>query len=215
MTLEQSLQKLKEKIEGKLPKEFVEIMHQSTADLKASGIEENILKVGDKAPEFSLKNQNDEVISSGDLLKERNIMLTFYRGIWCPYCNLDLSNLKRYKSNFEKENIKVLGVSPQSTKFNKQIVEQHKLNFDVLNDQGNNLASKLGLQWTIVNPLKSLYKDDFKINLVDYNGDDSWTLPVPARFVINQEGVIIYAEHSVDYTKRPNPEIIFEALKTW
>ncbi|CAM1374495.1 peroxiredoxin-like family protein [Tenacibaculum xiamenense] len=214
MTLEQSLQKLKEKIEGKLPKEFVEIMHEATADLKASGIEINILKVGDKAPKFSLKNQNEEIVSSEDLLKEGNVMLTFYRGIWCPYCNLDLSNLKRYKSNFEEENIKVLGVSPQSTKFNKQIVEQQRLSFDVLNDEGNNLASQFGLKWTMVNPLKSLYKNDFKINLVDYNGDDTWTLPVPARFVINQEGIITYAEYSVDYTKRPNPEVIFEALKT-
>ena len=214
MTLEESLAKLKVKIEGSMPQENVAIMHQATKDLEASGIGEGILKVGDKAPEFLLPNQEGKVISSKKLLQTGDLILTFYRGVWCPYCNLDLGNLKRYKSEFVSQNATMLSISPQLEKHNKQIVDRQRLNFDLLSDSENKIAAQFGLRWTMRNPLKSLYKDTFKINLPNYNGDDSWTLPIPARFIIGTDGIIKYVEYSIDYTKRPNPDVLIEALKT-
>ena len=96
MTLQDSLDKLKAKIEGSMPAENVAIMHQTTRDLENSGIGEGILKVGDKAPIFSLPNQEGNLVSSSELLSNGPLVVTFYRGVWCPYCNLDLGNLKRY-----------------------------------------------------------------------------------------------------------------------
>lgn len=214
MTLEESLAKLKAKIEGSMPKEFVDIMHQSTRDLEASGIGNGILKVGEKAPEFSLPNQDGTLISSKELLSKGPLIITFYRGVWCPYCNLDLGNLKRYKSQLETQNATMLSISPQLEKHNKQIVERQRLNFDLLSDSENKIAALFGLRWTLVDPLKSLYKDTFKIDLATFNGDATWTLPVPARFIIGTDGYIKYAEYSVDYTKRPNPDVLVEALET-
>lgn len=213
MTLEESLAKLKAKIEGSMPQENVAIMHQATKDLETSGIGESILKVGDKAPEFLLPNQEGKMISSKELLQKGNLIITFYRGVWCPYCNLDLGNLKRYKSQFETQNATMLSISPQLEKQNKQIVERQRLNFDLLSDTENKIAALFGLRWTMKDPLKSLYKDTFKISLPNYNGDDSWTLPIPARFIIGTDGVIKYVEYSIDYTKRPNPDVLVEALK--
>lgn len=212
MTLQESLNKLKLRIEGSMPDEYVKIMHNATADLEASGIGDKILKTGDTAPEFTLKNQNGDLVSSKELLTKGPLVVTFYRGIWCPYCNTDLANLKRYTDELNKLGANMISISPQTPSFNKQITEQQRLNFDLLSDTQNTIADAFGLRWTMVDPLKSLYRDNFGIKLPNYNGDDSWTLPVPARFIIGTDGVISYAEYSVDYTKRPNPDVLLSAL---
>ena len=214
MTLQESLDRLKTKIEGSMPPPFVQIMHQATADLEATGIGEGILKAESPAPEFQLPNQNGALVSSKELLKNGPLVITFYRGMWCPYCNTDLSNLKRYKGQLEELGASMLSISPQLPEFNKQITERHRLNFDLLTDSGNEVAAKFGLRWEMVDPLKALYRDNFGIKLPDFNGENSWTLPVPARFIIGTDGIIKYAEYAVDYTKRPNPDVVVEALQS-
>ncbi|MBD0400679.1 peroxiredoxin-like family protein [Flammeovirga sp. EKP202] len=213
MELQESLSRLKEKIEGGMPPEFVEIMHQSTRDLEASGIGEKTLKAGDKAPSFSLPNHKGEIVSSDELLKQGPLVITFYRGVWCPYCNTDLAFLKRYKAQFDEMGVSMVSISPQTIENNKKIIDQQRLNFDLLRDAENNIAAQFGLRWEMVDPLKSLYNDKFNIKLNEYNGDDSWTLPVPARFIIDTDGIIKYAEYSVDYTKRPNPDVLVSELQ--
>ena len=214
MELQQSLDRLKERIEGGMPSEFVDIMHQATRDLEASGIGDDILKVGDKAPSFKLPNQKGELISSEEILAKGPLVITFYRGVWCPYCNTDLAYLKKYKEELDAKGATLFSISPQTPENNQQIVDGQKLNYDLLSDKGNTVAESFGLRWEMVDPLKSLYANKFRIRLPDYNGDDSWTLPVPARFIIGQDGVIKYAEYSIDYTKRPNPDVLIDALKT-
>lgn len=209
--LQQSLDKIKARIEGQMPSEAVATMHQATKDLENSGIAEKILKVGDKAPEFTLKNQNGKDISSTELLKKGALIVTFYRGVWCPYCNTDLAYLKRFKKQFEEKGATMISLSPQIPENNAKIVEQQRLNYDLLSDKGNEVAHQFGLRWTMVDPLKSLYKS-FNIDLPTFNGEDSWTLPVPARFIIGQNGIIKYAEFSIDYTKRPNPDVLIDNL---
>lgn len=213
MDFQEVLDELKAKIEGSMPSEYVAIMHRATADLEASGISEGVLKEGDKAPSFQLPNGDGKEISSATLLKEGPLAITFYRGIWCPYCNKDLSNLNHYTSQMKELGASMVGISPQSIQHNKKTGNQQKLTFDVLSDAGNEVAAQFGLRWTMVDPLKSLYRDNFRIQLPDYNGDDSWTLPIPARFVIDRDGTVLYAEHSVDYTRRPNPDALIDALK--
>lgn len=210
--LQQSLDRIKERIEGRMPSEFVKIMHESTQKLEDSGIGEKILKQGDKAPNFELLNQNGEIISSEQLLLKGPLVLTFYRGVWCPYCNTDLAYLNKYKDILESKGATLLGLSPQKPEYNKQVVEGQKLNYDLLTDVENNTASAFGLRWEMIDPLKSLYANNFGISLPAYNGDESWTLPVPSRFIIEQDGFIRYAEYSVDYTKRPDPNILVDHL---
>ena len=214
MTLQQSLDKLKERIEGSMPPANVEIMHQATRDLEASGIGAKILKEGDKAPDFTLFNQNNERVSSSEILKTQSLVITFYRGVWCPYCNTDLANLKRYNDQVKELGATMLSISPQTPANNKTIVDRQRLNFDLLSDKGNEVAAQFGLRWEMVDPLRSLYENVFGISLPSFNGEDSWTLPVPARFIIGQDGVIEYAEYSVDYTKRPNPDVLVSKLES-
>ena len=213
MELQQSLDKLKERIEGSMPANYVEIMHGATRKLEASGIGDRILKAGDKAPSFELMNQNGDLVSSETVLGKGPLVITFYRGVWCPYCNTDLAYLKRYEDQMKELGATMLNISPQIEFHNKQIIQQQRLGFDLLSDLGNQVAAKFGLRWEMVDPLRSLYNDIFGINIQSYNGDDSWTLPVPARFIIGTDGVIKYAEYSVDYTKRPNPDVLVEELE--
>lgn len=213
MTLQESLDKLKTKIESNLPPETIKIMHQATKDLEDSGIGEGILKAGDKAPEFTLSNQEGKKISLKDLISKGPAIITFYRGVWCPYCNTDLANLKRYTKEMATYKANMISISPQVQKYNQQIVEKQRLNFDLLSDVGNEVANQFGLRWEMIDPLKSIY-NSFSIKLPEYNGDDSWTLPVPARFIVGTDGIIKYAEYSVDYTQRPNPDVLVDVLKT-
>jgi peroxiredoxin len=212
MTFPERLIKLKQKIESGLPAAAITIMHDATKALQETGIEEAILKVGEKAPEFSLPDQNGKLVSSQDLLQKGPLVLTFYRGVWCPYCNLDLSNLKRYMNDFSASNATLLSISPQLAKYNTQIIEQQRLPFDLLSDKGNAVAEQFGLRWEMVDPLKSLHRDQFKISLPNYNGEDSWSLPLPARYLIDTEGIIRYAEAKADYTNRPNPDALIAAF---
>ncbi|NQZ78722.1 MAG: AhpC/TSA family protein [Ekhidna sp.] len=212
MTLQDSLDKLKAKIEGSMPKEFVDIMHSSTKQLEDSGIGEGVLKIGDQAPSFELPNQNGEMVKSEELLKNGLLIITFYRGVWCPYCNTDLGYLKRYEKEVKEIGATMVSISPQKENYNQQIIEQQRLGFDLLSDAHNDVAAAFGLRWEMVDPLRSLYNDSFRISLPEYNGDGSWTLPVPARFIIGQDGIIKYAEYSIDYTKRPNPDVLIDAI---
>lgn len=213
MELQKKLNLLKKRIEGNLPEETVSMMHKATKELENTGIGNNILKVGDKAPNFLLKNQNGEAINSEDFLGKKAVVLTFYRGIWCPYCNTDLVSLNSYFEEFTALDGVLLSVSPQLPKFNQQTVERQKLKYDLLSDGNNDVASGFGLRWVLKEPLVSIYKNQFNIDLKEYNGDDTWSLPVPARFLIDKEGIIRYVEYAVDYTKRPEPDALIEVLK--
>ena len=104
-------------------------------------------------------------------------------------------------------------VSPQLQKYNQTLIEDKKLTFELLSDPGNQVAQRYGLVFTLPDDLKELYQK-FGIDLSTFNGDDSWTLPMPARYIIDGEGIIRYAQVNPDYTRRPEPQHTIEALKS-
>jgi len=213
MDFQEKLKALKNRIEGNMPPAYLKIMHKATHDLQESGIQEKVLKAGDKAPEFELQDQNGETVSSKELLAKGPLVLTFYRGVWCPYCNADLANLKKYTPEIEAAGATLVGVSPELPEFLKKITAMQKLNFNILHDDQNTLAAQFGLKFHFEPDLKSLYRDKFNINLEVQQGNDEWSLPMPARFVIDTEGMIRYAESEPDYRNRPNPDDLMETLK--
>ena len=106
----------------------------------------------------------------------------------------------------------MISISSQLPEFNKHIIARQNLNFDLLSDAGNNIAHRFGSRWTLIDPLKSLYNDDWGINLTKYSGDDSWTLPITSRLIIGTVGIILCAEYAIDYTKRPDPDVLINSL---
>ncbi len=195
-----------------VPRPVIDTMHAATAALRASGLADKALKVGDKAPEFSLNDAEGKVVNSADLLKKGPLVASFYRGVWCPYCNLDLQALEAELPQIQALNASLVAISPQIASNSRKSIRQNKLAFPVLTDPNNATAAAFGIRYQLPVELIELYTS-LKNDLPAFNGDDSWSLPLPGRFVIDTTGVIIYAEVDPDYTNRPETELLLPSLR--
>jgi len=190
----------------------VEVLHRSINELIASGAEKQALQVGDVAPAFTLPDVDGNPLSSKSLLAKGPLVLTFYRGVWCPYCNFDLSALEEARSEIEARGGSLVAISQQTAPNSRKSQRQNGLGFPILGDHGGDLAAQFGLRWTLPDYLREVQKA-LGADLAQFNGEDSWTLPMPARYVIAQDGRIAYAEVNADYTRRPEPSAIFPVLE--
>jgi peroxiredoxin len=217
MTLQSKLDAFKTDFEaGKppynVPPSVIQTMHRATAELTASGAATRALKAGDKAPAFTLNDPEGQSISSSELLAKGPLVVSFYRGVWCPYCNMELQALQAELPEFEKLGASLVAISPQTPVNSRKSVRQNQLGFPILSDIHNDVAAAFGLRFEMPDYLIDLYKG-LKNDLPTFNGDPSWTLPMPGRFVIAQDGTILYAEVNPDYTRRPEPEDMLPALR--
>lgn len=216
MTLQDKLDAFKADFEaGKppysVPRSVIETMHRATKELISSGAAQRALKVGDKASPFTLKDPEGNAVSSAALLADGPLVVSFYRGVWCPYCNMELQALEAAQPEFERLGAKLIAISPQTPVNSRKSVRQNKLSFPILSDTSNDVANAFGLKFALPDYLVELYKS-LKNDLPVFNGDPSWTLPMPGRFVIAPDRTIIYAEVNPDYTLRPEPEAMLPAL---
>jgi peroxiredoxin len=189
-----------------------EPMNRATDELIASGAANRALKVGDKAPAFTLNDPEGHPVSSTDLLGQGPLIVTFYRGIWCPYCNMDLQAIEEALPELQKRGAKLVAISPQTAPNSRRSRRENNLSFPILSDPRNEIAALFGLRFALPGYLADLYKDVFKNDLAVVNDDPSWTLPMPARYVIAHDGTIVYAEVNPDYTRRPDPETLIPVL---
>ena len=196
----------------RVPRSVVETMHRGTAELKASGQVERARSVGARAPEFALPDGGGEIVRSGDLLARGPLVVSFYRGVWCPYCNTELQALEAFLPQIEEQGGALVAISPQSAANSRKSARQNELSFPILSDHGNEVAAAFGLRYHLPDYLIELYKQ-LGNDLPLVNGEPSWTLPIPARYVIGQDGVILYAGLNADYTQRPEPEDMLPALR--
>ena len=132
----------------------------------------------------------------------------------CPYCNADLANLKHIAPTVQEAGGTMVAISPELPEYSREIISKQRLPFSILSDAGNEIAAKFGLRFSLPEDLKALYRDTFNIDLEEFSGDPSWTLPMPARFLVDSAGIIRYAESSADYTQRPDPDDLIGVLKT-
>jgi peroxiredoxin len=193
------------------PPPVVEVLHRATDELIAAGAPERALKAGDVARPFALPDADGAPVSSAALLAKGPLVLTFYRGVWCPYCNLDLLALEAARAEIEARGATLLAISQQTPVNSRKSQRQNSLGFPILSDHGGEVGAEFGVRWTLPPYLRDVHSA-LGADLVQFNGEDSWTLPMPARFVIGQDGVIAYAEVNADYTRRPEPSDIFPVL---
>ena len=194
------------------PPELHPVMERATAELIASGQAERALRAGDKAPVFTLNDPNGTPVSSEELLAKGPLVISFYRGVWCPYCNMELQALQEALPSFEALGASLVAISPQNAVNSRKSVRQNQLGFPILSDTHNDVAAAFGLRFALPDYLVELYKQ-LKNDLPAFNGDPSWTLPMPARYVIGQDGTILYSEVNPDYTHRPEPADMLPALR--
>lgn len=209
--LQQKLDALKSSFEAKAPAAALAIMSRATADLIASGQAKRSLKAGDKAPAFALPDSEGAIVDSGALLETGPLMITFYRGVWCPYCNLDLQALEASANDIRNRSTSLVAISPQTQANSRKAQADLKLSFPVLSDQNGLTADAFGLRFHLPQDLLDTYKS-FGVDLAAINGESSGALPMPARYVIGRDGVIAYAEVSPDYTQRPDPSVLLPVL---
>jgi peroxiredoxin len=195
----------------KRPKEALEIMHRATDELIASEQAQRAKKAGDRAPEFVLADPDDKPVSSRELLMKGPLVISFYRGVWCPYCNLELQALQEALPDITARGASVVAISPQTAPNSRKSQRDNKLGFPILSDTRSQVADAFGIRFALPDDLVELYKS-FKNDLPTFNNDPAWVLPMPARYVIGTDSLIAYSEVNPDYTQRPDPDDLFPVL---
>jgi len=193
------------------PAPVVEAFHRAINELIASGAQDKALKAGDVAPEFTLPDADGKPVSSRALLAKGPLVVTFYRGVWCPYCNFDLTALEEARAEIEARGASLVAISQQTAANSRKSQRQNGLGFPILSDKGGEVGARFGVRWTAPEYLREVQRA-LGADLAQFDGEESWTLPMPARYVIGQDGVIAYAEVNADYTRRPEPSAIFPVL---
>lgn len=212
MTLTESLTTFKTEFRQNTPDSIKETMNQATQDLADSGISDRTLKVGDAIPAVKLPNATGQMVDLQELLKTGPVVISFYRGGWCPYCNLELKALQAHLSEISALGVTLVAISPETPDASLSTAEKNALEFAVLSDVGNQVARNFGLVFTLPESLRSLYSQ-FGIDIPAHNGDDTFELPIPATYVVNTDGAIALAFAEVDYTLRLDPTEIVAALQ--
>lgn len=211
-SLSAQLKDRRDDIEQQLPSDAVDVMVKTTSELAESGIVDSSLKVGEKAPDFELPDPTGTQVRLSELLKNGPVVINFYRGQWCPYCNLELRAFQQLLPEFEQANAQVIAISPELPDNSLSVKEKHDLAFPVLSDVGNDVTRQYGLVFTLASELRPLYKG-LGIDIPASNGDDTYELPVPATYVIDASGTIRYAYANADYTLRAEPTEVLAAVK--
>ncbi len=213
MSLKDALQKQMAATVERIPQETLDVMVGATKELVASGIAEQSASEGSAAPAFSLPDAHGEAVASDSLWDEGPVVLSFYRGGWCPYCNIELRALQQRLPEIEALGARLVAITPETPDNALSTQEKNEIAFDVLSDSGNRVASAFGLSFRLPDEVNDLYKGQFGIDIEASNGDASQTLPVPATFVIGKGGKVLKAFVDADYTRRAEPDEVIAALK--
>jgi len=204
----------KELIAKYVPAETQAIHAQAVADLKARHLAANVLPVGAKAPPFELQDHDGKIVSSSALLAEGRLVLCFIRGRWCPFCVGQMEAMNLILPQIEQAGAVLVAISPQTVKQSFFMHDQHKLRFPLLSDAGNQIARQFGLTYRVPPLQEAVYRRAF-VNLPFTNGDESWELPIPATYILDRGGTVLYSSANEDYTERPEPsEIVGELRKS-
>lgn len=212
MTLEQDLADFRAEWERTAPAGRAELYTTKVEELRASTLFDQALRGGQAAPDFTLPDAQGRPVTLSGLLRGGPVVITFYRGGWCPYCNIQLRAYQRALPEIVALGGRLVAISPQSPDASLGTAEKNALEFAVLSDAGNAVARSFGLVFALPEELRDAMRSAGKL-LPDFNGDDSWELPVPATFVIAPDGKVSLAHVEVDYRLRLEPDAIIAALR--
>lgn len=189
--------------------ERLAVGERAVAELFATGIEDRILPVGAQAPSFALKDSNNKIVRSEDMLSLGPLVIKFFRGRWCPYCMTELETWRDLYGRLRERGALMVAIGPQTERQSDFMAGQHGLPFPVLFDPGNRVAEQFGLVYNVPDYHRKYYRS-IMVNIPFVNGDDTWRLPLPASYVIARDRKVVLAEAHADFRVRPEPE---EALR--
>lgn len=209
-TLSDKLKAFSAKMAERMPPEQIKKFQEGVDQVNATGVVEKALRVGAAAPDFTLPDIKGKPVVLSSMLKDGPVIITWYRGGWCPYCNLQLAAYQESMSDFKSMGAQLVAISPQLPENSAATAEKNKLDFAVVSDVGNTVAKKYGLAYHVPPAVSDMYATF----LPKANGDESLELPLSATYIIGRDGKIKWAKVDADYRVRPEPTEIMDALKT-
>lgn len=213
MSLQEQLSELKAKNIASHPKEKVDVLLDETEKLSKSGIVEKAPKAGEKLGDFTLPNQTGEKRSLASLREHGPVVVTFYRGGWCPYCNLELRAYQKVLQDIKAAGATLVAITPELPDASLSTAEKNELEFEVLTDVNSDYARELGLVFTLPERLRPIY-ESFGIHVEEHNGQGQFDLPLAATFVVGVDGAIACAFVDADYTLRAEPSDVIKVLQS-
>lgn len=212
LNLNNLLNNLKCQISAKLPEHINKVLGDSIEDLRLNKVGKSNLKAGDTLPSFALPNTKGLMVDSETLLQENDkLIIAFFRGNWCPYCNLEMKALDEILPQIKAKQTSLVAISPQTIEKNSEMSTETPFGFDILSDTDNKYAKELGIAFNLQDFVLPYYRQ-LGINLSEYNGNDDNSLPIPAVFVIDKNNTILFSSIDVDYTKRVNIDELLNCL---
>lgn len=211
-TLKENIKEVMKEFATHIPKEQMDSLNDCIKELVSSRIINKALKVYTNAVDFTLPNTNGGLTSLKEELQRGPVVLKFYRGLWCPICNAELVALQEILPEIKCFGATLLSISPQTIENSWLMKERNHLNFDILSDNNNEVARKYGLVYNIGDKANAIYHQ-LGIEIEKYNDISSDELPIPATYLINTNGVVVYANIDPNYTNRPEPIEILRALE--
>lgn len=211
-TLKSQLEERKANFALKASDHKKQVYKEGIDSVAQSGILTSAKQVGDLAPDFQLNNALGNPVKLSDYLSQGYVVLTWYRGGWCPYCNLTLHALQEELPNFKLHGANLIALTPELPDESISTAEKHELEFEVLSDVGNQVAKSYGIVFQLTDEVADMYNESFGLNA--HNGDTSNALPLAATYIINPAGEIVYAFMDADYRNRAEPSELTEFLKS-
>jgi peroxiredoxin len=212
MSLKQQLAEYRTGWYKRVPAERQAIIERHIAQLR-DGLAKAVLKVGDRAPAIVLANAKGETVDVNALLQRGPVIVAFYRGGWCPYCNFELRAFQQVLPEIKAAGASLVAISPEKPDDTLSTAEKNALSFEVLSDVGQRVGRAFGLVYEFSDELKTAYQA-FGLDIPDKNGAAEWALPISATYVIDRNGTIIYAYTDADYRDRADPADVLNVLKT-
>ena len=211
-TLESQTSAFKANAYAKLPPVKVNTIHDWIEELSNSGIAGQSLQVGQTAPDFALPNAHGQTVKLSDLLAAGPVVVTFYRGAWCPFCNIALRAYQDILPEIKSLGASFVAISPQTPDHSLTQIEKEHLDYEVLSDPGNAVARQFGIRYTLSDAMNQV-SAGFGVDITQFTGDDSLELPLPGTVVIAQDGTIMFSQFFADHSQRAEPAAILEALR--
>ena len=202
----------KELIAKYVPAETQAVHARAVAELKEKHLGRNVLAVGARVAPFQLPDHDGHIVSSGEWLSKGRLVICFIRGRWCPFCVGQMEAMNLVAAEIELAGASLVAISPQTVKQSFFMHDQHKLRFPLLSDTGNGVARQFGLTYRVPEYQEAVYRRAF-VNLPLVNGDESWELPIPATYVVERDGTVLFAAADEDYTERAEPGEIVACLR--
>jgi peroxiredoxin len=209
--LASELEAMNASVRAQAPATVLDTIDAANRRLAQSGLAERALQAGQRAPEFVLPDAKGAAVTLSDLRSRGPVVLSFYRGAWCPYCNLELQAWQRHLPELQARGASFAAISPQLPDASLTLAQKHALGYPVLSDLANRVARQFGIVYTLDESLRPVY-EQFGIDLQASNGDSSFELPVPATYLIGRDGIVAGAWVDADYRRRAEPSAVLARL---